>query len=140
MSRNRVPVRVPCFQYDLEKVVVRAAGWSKWGGGGFPACPATLGGGSGRCRSLSTCADELRLMGVGRSGVSTEGINVERGGCSFVRNSSSACVPPAMERMWRGPCGDGANCIMQLVESGERLRERRCAVAGRFLATKGSRS
>ena len=93
-----------------------------------------------RFARVDACADELRLMGVGRSVVSTGVGKVERGRDSFVRNSSSACVPPAMKRMWRGPYGEGANWTMQFVECGGRRRGRRCALVGRFLATKGSMS
>ena len=61
-------------------------------------------------------------------------------GGSVVRNSSNALVAHVMERIWRGPCGEGAKCTTQFVERGGRLRDRRCSLAGRFLVTKGSRS
>ena len=145
LSRNGVSIGVPLFQYDVKDFIVGTAGWSRWGGGGFPASPVTLGGVVGgavvfRFVRVDACADEIRLMGVGRNEVSTDVFEVERYRGSFVRNSSNARVPPVMERIWRGPCGEGANCTMQFVERGGRLRDRRCALAGRFLATKGSRS
>jgi len=65
--------------------------------------------------------------GVGKAG----GVND-----SLARISSRACGPPAMECMWRGPWGSGANCTMQLVESGGCLRDRRCSLVGRLVATK----
>ncbi len=104
-----------------------------WGGGARGAVVF-------RFVRVGACADELRLMGAGRSEVSTEVFEVEGGRGSLVRNSSSARVPPDIERIRRGPCGEGANCTMQFVERGGRLRDRRCALAGRFLATKGRRS
>ena len=89
---------------------------------------------------VGACADELRLMGVGRDEESSLVADREGGGGSLARNSSSACVPSAMERMWSGPWGDGANCTMQFVESDGRRRDRRCDLVGRLVVTKGSRS
>jgi hypothetical protein len=89
---------------------------------------------------VGACADELRLMGVVRRVFSTGEIRVVGRGGSLVRNSSSACVPPGMERMWRGPCGEGAIWTMQFVERGGGCKERLCAMVSRFLATKGSKS
>jgi hypothetical protein len=86
---------------------------------------------------VGACADELRLMGVERDKFSIGGCRGERRRCSLASKSSSACAPPSMERMWRGPCGDGAKCTMHFVESGGRLRDRRCALLGRLVATKG---
>ena len=73
---------------------------------------------------VGACADELRLMGVERDEVPTGEGREEGDKGSLSRKSSRACGPPAMERMWRGPWGDGANCTMQLEESGGRLRDR----------------
>ena len=59
---------------------------------------------------VGACADEIRLMGVERDELPT---NVGRSGGgrdSLSRKMSRACGPPAMERMWSGPWGDGANC------------------------------
>ena len=89
---------------------------------------------------VGACADMLRLMGVVQRVVTTGEVRVGGGRGSLVRNSSSACVPPVMERMWRGPCGEGVSCTMQFVERDGRLRDRRCAGVSLFLATKGSKS
>ena len=67
---------------------------------------------------VGTCADELRLMEIERDEVPT---GVGRAGADkgfLSRKSSRTCGPPAMERMWRGPWGDGANCTMKIVKSG----------------------
>ncbi len=86
---------------------------------------------------VGACADELRLMGVERGSISARvaGAVVDR--ASFARNASSACAPSAIERMWRGPCGEGAKCTMQSVAKGGRRRARRCALSRRFAVTKG---
>ncbi len=111
-----------------------------------PPFPSPLGGVVGgavafRFVRVGACAYELRLMEVGRSRVSIGVVGVVRVRGSFVRKSSNACWPPNMERMWRGPWGDGAKCTMQFVESGgRRRRDLRCARVGRLVATKGSRS
>ena len=89
---------------------------------------------------VGACADELRLIGVERDEVPT-GLcmaGVDKG--SLSRKLSRACGPPAMERVCRGPWVDGANCKIQFVESGGRLRDRRCSLVVRLVATKGSRS
>jgi len=64
------------------------------------------------------------------------------GGCigSLSKKVSRACEPPAMERMWSGPWGDGANCTTQLVVSGGRRWARRCSLVGRLATTKGRRT
>ena len=102
-------------------------------------------GGEGVATALSlarvgACADELRLMGVERDEVSTEVGRADRAEDFLYKKSLRACGPPAMDRMIRGPWGDGANWTTQFVESGGRLRDRRCSLVGRLVATKGSRS
>ncbi len=74
----------------------------------MPAVPVTFRGVMGgaaafRFVRVGACADEIRLMGVGRSKVSTGVVGVVRVRGSFVRKSSNACWPPNMERMWWGP-------------------------------------
>ena len=67
------------------------------------------------------------LRGPGRAG---------GGEGSVARNVSSARSPPSMERMWAVPCdGDGANCTMQLVVSGDFMYLRRCCVVRLFTLT-----
>ena len=79
-------------------------------------------------------------MGVERDEVSTEVGRVVKTEGFLTRKSSRAYRPPAMERVCRGPWVDGANCKIQFVESGGRLRDRRCSLVVRLVATKGSRS
>jgi hypothetical protein len=58
---------------------------------------------------------------------------------SSSRKAASACAPPAMERMWRGPYGEGASCTVQGVARGGRRRARYCPRSRRFAVTKGCR-
>ena len=100
-------------------------------------------GGGAAALSLArfgACADELRLVGVERDEVPTGAGRAEGNKGFLSRTSSRTCGPPATERMWRGPWEDGAICTMQLVESGGRLRDRRCSLVGRLVAAKRSRS
>jgi hypothetical protein len=116
---------------------------------GILAALASLRRRGGECaravaRSLARAgagADELCLTGVERRGVLAAGVGRTGGGEGFLaRKSSRACAPPAMERMSRGPWGDGTIWMMQLVESGGRLSERSFSLVGRLAATKGRRS
>ena len=79
-------------------------------------------------------------MGLGRSEMPTDvgGADVDEG--FLVRKSSRACVPPAMDRIWRGFWVDNAIWMMRFVESGGHLRDRRCSLVGRLVATMGSKS
>jgi len=111
--------------------------------GGCPPFRVSIGGEGVAALSLArvgTCADELRLMGVERDEVPTEvgrAVWVEG---SLSKKSTRACGPPAMERMRRGPWGDGASWTMQFVKSSGRLSDRRGSLVGRLVSTKGSSS
>ena len=86
---------------------------------------------------VGACADEVCLMGGGR-GSTLAGVSVEgRDSASVARKISSACAPPAIERMWRKPCGEGAYRTVQHVVSGGRRRARLCTWSRRFADTKG---
>ncbi len=79
------------------------------------------GGGGVVARSLArvgACADGLRLMGVERAEVYTlvGRVGGDRG--SLYKKLSRVCGPPAMEWMWSGPWGDGANCTTQGMVAG----------------------
>jgi hypothetical protein len=113
--------------------------------GGCPPLRLPLVGEVGGAATLrfvrvGACADELCLMGVGWDKVSPGGSRGEREICSLARKSSSAYGLPAIEWMWRGLWGDGANCTMHFVERCGRLRDRRCALLSRLVATKRSKS
>jgi hypothetical protein len=85
---------------------------------------------------VGACADDFRLMG-GERGSDLAGVAVAvEASASSTRKASSACAPPAMERMWRGPFGVGANCTVQSVVRCGRRRARRCARSRRFAVTK----
>ena len=71
------------------------------GGGGGEGCLLFL-------VRVGTCADELRLMGGGRGSTSAEESVEGRESASAARNASSAWAPPAIERIWHGPCEEGA--------------------------------
>ena len=107
-------------------------------------CVVPGGGDSGRFAFIfvrvGACADELRLMGVKWRGLPTDAGEAGGDEGSLARKLSRACVPPAMERMCRGLWGDGASWTMQFVESGGRLKDRRCSLVGRLVATNGRRS
>ena len=79
-------------------------------------------------------------MGVERDEVPTEVSRAIRAKSPLSRKSLRARGSPAMERMCRDPWGDGASWTTQFVESDGRLRDRRCSLVGRLLATMGSRS
>jgi hypothetical protein len=94
-------------------------------GGGCPPLWIPLGGEVGGvvARSLArvgACADELRLMGVERAEVYTLVGRAGWGRGSLCKKVSRACGSLAMERMWSGHWGDGANCMTQCVVSGGR--------------------
>ena len=89
---------------------------------------------------VGACADELRLMGLERFEVATVVERVGDGRGSLSRKVSSACGPPAIERMWSGPWGDGANCTTQCVGSDGRRWPCLRALVGRLAVTKVSRS
>jgi hypothetical protein len=87
---------------------------------------------------VGACDDELRLMGGGR-GSTLVGVAIrDIDSSSLARNKSSACAPlPAIERMWLGPYGARAYCTVQRVVSGGLRKARLCALARRFIDTKG---
>jgi len=102
-----------------------------------------MGGGEVECVHLllrvGACADELRLMRCERGSI-IDGVTVAADdSTSAMRKASSACAPSAMERIWRGPCGEGARCTVHSVARGGRRRARRRAMARRFAVTKGCR-
>jgi hypothetical protein len=58
---------------------------------------------------VGACANELRLMGVER-GSTLDGVSrAFEDRSSVSRKKSSAWAPPAMQRMWQGPNGEGAS-------------------------------
>ena len=57
---------------------------------------------------VGACADELRLMGGGRGSVLAEVLVEGRDSAIVARKVSSVWAPPAIERMWKGPCGEEA--------------------------------
>ncbi len=88
---------------------------------------------------VGACADDLLLTGFER-GTIVDGVDdAVEDSASSTRKASSACAPSAIERMRRGPCGEGASCIVQSVARGGRRRVRRCARSRRFAVTKGYR-
>jgi hypothetical protein len=112
--------------------------------GGCPPCRPPLGGEGGAVAlsfvRVGACADELRLMGVERSGLPSDAGGAGGNEGSLTRKSSRACVPPAMNRMWKSPWGSGANWTMRFMESGGRLTDRRYSLVGCLVATNGGRS
>ncbi len=56
---------------------------------------------------VGACADELRLMGVGRRSVTARCLTKIEKKASLARKKSSALSPPVIERMWFGPWGEG---------------------------------
>ncbi len=81
---------------------------------------------------VGTCADELRLMGVVREEVLPKWGSTGGGWGSVARNVYSANVQPCMKRICGGPWGDEANCTIQFVVRGGRLRQRRVALGSRL--------
>ena len=58
---------------------------------------------------VGACADEFRLMGVERDEVHTD-VGRSSGDEAYLAiKSSRVFAPPVIERMWKGPWGDGAN-------------------------------
>ena len=57
---------------------------------------------------VGACADELNLMGGERGSISDGVFGTGKDSASISRKVSSAWAPPAIERMWQGPCGEGA--------------------------------
>ena len=75
--RYGVPIWVPLLQYGLEKVAMCASSWAGWRGWGCTPFRHSLDGEEGGAAALTlarvgACADELRLMGVGRSEMPTD--------------------------------------------------------------------
>jgi hypothetical protein len=67
---------------------------------------------------VGACADELRLMGATRVVYVSARAN-GGGGCGSVdKKVSRAREPPWMDRIWLGPCGDGANWTKHRVVGG----------------------
>jgi hypothetical protein len=89
---------------------------------------------------VGACTDKLRYMGVERAEFLVDVGGAGGGWDSIARNVFNAWGPPLMERMWVGPCGDGANCTMQFVVRGGRLCLRRCSRVRRFAVTTDCRS
>ena len=76
--------------------------------GGCPPFRLSLGGEEEGAAALSlarvvACDDEPRFMGVGRGEIPTDVGGAGGDDSSLAMKSSRACVPPAMERKWRGP-------------------------------------
>jgi len=76
---------------------------------------------------IGACTDELRLVG-GELGSTLDGVSSSfEDSASAARKMSSAWAPPAMERMWQWPFGEGratvpgrgASLRRRAVESGK---------------------
>ena len=105
-------------------------GWRAGDVGGVWSRGTPVGSGSGEewaylMVRVGACTDELRLMWVERGLILAGVTGVDN--ASFSRKASSAYAPPAIERMWSGTCGEGANCTLHIVAKGGRRRARRCA-------------
>jgi len=101
---------VPLLQYYMEEVAMGAPRKVGWGGQGVPALVILprrgweVGGAPARnLARIGACADDLRLMGVERSGVFILVGRVGVGRGSLSMKVSRACGPPTIERMWSGP-------------------------------------
>ncbi len=116
-------------------------GWRAGDVGGVRSLGTPVGSGGGEKRAylvvrVGACANKLRLMGVERGSSTTGVAGAVMDSASFAMKASSACAPPAIERMWIGPYEEVANCIVKSVAKGGRRGARRCALSRRFAVTK----
>jgi len=88
---------------------------------------------------VSACVDELFLIGGGRGLVFADVSVKSKDNASLTRKMSSAWAPPAIERMWHGPCGEGSYWMTHHIVNGGHRKARLSTRARRLVETKGAR-